>query len=57
MLDIKALHVLQISLREQRKRQEREQQREQGAFTVNSGRMSAKQDNSEHHASRLDGKV
>jgi hypothetical protein len=57
MLDIKALHVLQISLRAQRKRQEREQQREQGAFTVNSGRMSAKQDNSEHHASRLDGKV
>jgi hypothetical protein len=54
MLDIKALHVLQISLRAQRKRQQREQQTEQG---VNSGRMSAKQDNSEHHASRLDGKV
>jgi hypothetical protein len=57
MLDIKVWHVIQISLRTQRKRQEREQQREQGAFTVNSGRMSAKQNNSEHHASRLDGKV
>ncbi|CAB4039479.1 Hypothetical predicted protein, partial [Paramuricea clavata] len=46
-----------ISLRTQRKRQQRGKQREQGAFTVNSGRMSAKQDHSEHHASRLNGKI
>jgi hypothetical protein len=55
--DRKALHVLQISQGTQRKHQQREQQSEQGAFTVNSGRVSARQDHSDEHASRKNGKV
>jgi hypothetical protein len=55
--DSKAMHVLQISLGTQHKHQQREQQSEQGAFTVNSGRASARQDHSDQRASRTNGKV
>jgi hypothetical protein len=57
VLDSKALHVLQISQGTQRKHQQREQQSEQAAFTVKSGRMSARQDHSDEHESRTNGKV
>ena len=70
MLDIKALHVLQSSLRTQRKHQHHHDRRErdsdiydddseieQSAFTVNSGRMSTWQYYSDHHSSRMNGKV
>jgi hypothetical protein len=50
MLDIKALHVLQNSLRPQRKHQHQQMKRRQGAFIVNSGRMFTSQNYSEYHA-------